>query len=130
MMLLGGPGSVIRDLTIRLPEDVSANAFALETRNLARRVKVVAAYQQHYEHIGVYLTFGGTLEDSSVDLNRPPETTALVSTTGWDRARFDAEGNTRCKQPLRRRDNRALACDRLRLRHPSRHEHHHPQETA
>lgn len=64
----GGPGSSIRDLTIRLPFQSVSGLAGLITSNTARRIDVIEHQTQSNSRTGVQLQHGGTLEDSSVTL--------------------------------------------------------------
>ena len=68
MRLVGGPGSSIHDLTIRLPANVPGDLSGLHTSNTARRIEVVEDGTQVNNRYGVDLVVGGTLEDSRVSL--------------------------------------------------------------
>src|SRR6185436_3090789 len=62
LRLFGGAGSSAHDLRISIPANV-ANGFAgLSTDDTARRIDVIEAKQQLYDHRGVYLENGGVLE--------------------------------------------------------------------
>jgi hypothetical protein len=66
--LLGGPGSSVHDLTVKLPTDVPANAFGLDTNGTAARVLVIESPNQIQGRTGVFLEHGGVLEDSRVEI--------------------------------------------------------------
>ena len=69
MRIYGGPGSVIRDLTIRMPENVVGGFTGLGTTSTARHIEVADDPTQSGQRYGVDLGGGGTLEDSSVKLD-------------------------------------------------------------
>ncbi len=69
LTLYGGPGSLIRDLTIRLPENVVTGFTGLRTTSAVRHIQVVDEAAQSGQRYGVELGGGGTLEDSSVVLD-------------------------------------------------------------
>ena len=69
LRLVGGPGTSIHDLTIRLPQSASAGLAGLWTKNTARRVDVVEDSTQANPRSGVELVNGGVLEDSKVTLS-------------------------------------------------------------
>ena len=69
LTLYGGPGSLVRDLTIRLPENVVTGFTGLRTTSDARHIEVVDEAVQSGQRYGVELGGGGTLEDSTVVLH-------------------------------------------------------------
>jgi hypothetical protein len=82
MRLVGGPGSSVHDLTIRLPKQVPGGFSGLHTRNIARRIEVVEdSMQDNVPRYGVDLVNGGSLEDSSVSLNGQHSSTAVALVT-------------------------------------------------
>src|SRR5215211_1541243 len=109
LRLVGGPGTSIHDLTIRLPQSASAGLAGLWTKNTARRVDVVEDSTQANPRSGVELVNGGVLEDSKVTLSgwggRPRG--SLLARRGHG-APFRVERLDRRHERLRRHD-RALA---------------------
>ena len=76
LRLFGGAGSSAHDLRISIPSNV-ANGFAgLSTDDTARRIDVIEAKQQLYDHQGVYLENGGVLEDSNITVDDLPTPSA------------------------------------------------------
>lgn len=73
LSLYGGPGSSVRDLTLRVPAGVENSFTALMTSATARRIEVIEDSTQTNQRSGVAL-FGGTLEDSTVMLDGEDET--------------------------------------------------------
>lgn len=68
LSVLGGPGTLIRDLRIDHPIGAASNGTTFQTNGTARHVMVYAKdQQQSYFRTGVVLN-GGTLEDSIVDV--------------------------------------------------------------
>jgi hypothetical protein len=90
--IIGGAGSSVHDLTIRLPENAANGFTGLYTANAARRIEVSEDPTQsnlHYRE-GVELRDGGTLEDSSVTLNEAQPTLAVRFSTGGGTVRRSA----------------------------------------
>ena len=77
--LIGGAGSSVHDLTIRLPENAANGLTGLSTVNAARRIEVVEDSTQSNLNFreGVELQDGGTLEDSSVTLSNAQQTVGV-----------------------------------------------------
>ena len=75
LRLFGGAGSSVHDLRISIPPNVANGSAGLSTDDTARRIDVIEAPQQTYDHQGVYLENGGALEDSNVTLGGQPTAT-------------------------------------------------------
>jgi len=71
LALVGGSGSSVSDVTVRLPSDVGTG---LVTASDARRVEIDEVAGAHFTGAsrGVSLSMGATLEDSTVKLISPP----------------------------------------------------------
>jgi len=82
MRLIGGPGTSVHDLTIRLPQTAAAGLRGLSTANLGGRIEIVEDPIQANKHYGVELVNGGTLQDSSVTLGSDQYTTGILFETG------------------------------------------------
>ncbi|HZN87612.1 MAG TPA: hypothetical protein VFB44_01420 [Thermoleophilaceae bacterium] len=82
LRLLGGAGSSVNDLTIRLPQTAAAGLKGLSTSGLGRRVEVIEDATQANNRSGVELFNGGTLEDSSVALGSGQDTVGVLLETG------------------------------------------------
>jgi hypothetical protein len=90
--LLGGAGTSVHDLTVRLPEDAPTAITGLLTSGLARRIQVIEPpFQTHDFRRGVWLMDGGTLEDSTVDIGTGQKTTGVLLGNGGV---SDSGGNT------------------------------------
>lgn len=89
MRLVGGPGSSIHDLTIRLPQSAAGGIIALSTANTARRIQVTEDQIETNWRRGVELLDGATLEDSRVSL-APGNTTAVYLKSGGGTVRDSA----------------------------------------
>jgi hypothetical protein len=76
LSLIGGAGSSVHDLTIKLPQHMEGRG--LYTSNVARRIDVVEHPDQSHPREGVRLVAGGTLEVSDVSLVREANTTAVA----------------------------------------------------
>jgi hypothetical protein len=74
----GGPGSSLRDLTIRIPQEVADNFRGLLTTNTARRIEITEEPLQTKHHYGALVLGGGVLEDSSVALDPGDNTTGVL----------------------------------------------------
>jgi hypothetical protein len=85
LRLMGGAGTSIHDLTVRMPPGVTLAHEALATDGVARRIQVTEDPGQLASHVGVVLKNGGVLEDAVVQLGTDLETTGVV---------FDAGGGT------------------------------------
>ena len=82
LRLVGGAGSSVHDLTIRLPMNVPDAFTGLHTSNVASRIEVVEdPTQDNLTRSGVELVSGGSLEDSSVTLYDQHPTSAVVLVT-------------------------------------------------
>jgi hypothetical protein len=68
LTVLGGPGSSVHDLTVKLPIDVPVQSYGLDTNGTAKRVLVTEVPGQIQGRTGVFLEDGGTLEDSRVEI--------------------------------------------------------------
>jgi hypothetical protein len=68
--LLGSSANKIRDLTISIPEFVATDTVGLNTSGTATRIAVNEDSAQNQERTGVHLEKGGTLEDSTVTLEK------------------------------------------------------------
>ena len=78
LRLIGGAGSSVHDLTIRLPQNAADGFSGLNTTNAARRIKVIEVPAQvSNNRYGVGLIDGATLEDSSVTLDGQLATVAV-----------------------------------------------------
>ncbi len=111
--LIGGAGSSVQDLTIKLPQSAAAGLKGLSTSNLGRRIEVIEDPTQANKRYGVELVNGGTLEDSSVALGSGQDTVGVLLESGGGTVRRSARERTgRRAQRVRRRD-RALARDGL-----------------
>jgi hypothetical protein len=78
LRLIGGAGSSVQDLTIRLPQNAADGFSGLNTANAARRIKVIEVPAQVSDlRYGVGLVNGATLEDSSVTLDGQLATVAV-----------------------------------------------------
>jgi hypothetical protein len=75
--LVGGAGSSVHDLTIRLPQNAAAGLRGLFTNAVAQRIEVVEHPTQTNYRSGVSLGSGAALEDSSVTLNSAQATNAV-----------------------------------------------------
>jgi hypothetical protein len=81
LFLVGGAGSSIHDLTMRLPQNAAAGFAGLTTNRLARRIEVVEALTQANVRTGVRLP-GGSLEDSTVMIGGVQNTTGVSTFFG------------------------------------------------
>ena len=68
LRLIAGPGTSVRDLTVKLPQNAVQGLTGLWTDGLARRIDVIEDPNQANTRNGVWLQEGGILEDSSVTL--------------------------------------------------------------
>jgi hypothetical protein len=78
LALHGGAGSVLHDLTIRLPQNAANGHTGLETSTTTRRIEVIEHQVQSNPRTGVGLAEGATLEDSRVTLAGAPYPTVAV----------------------------------------------------
>jgi hypothetical protein len=77
LMVVGGPGTTIRDLSIHLPQMALAGT-GLMTTGAVERVAVDEQMPQTTYHHGVDLAGGATLADSSVSMDPVPETVGVA----------------------------------------------------
>ncbi len=82
LRLVGGAGSSVHDLTIRVPQNAAGGLKGLSTANAGRRIEVVEDTTQANKRYGVELVNGGTLEDSSVTLGSAQESTGVLFESG------------------------------------------------
>jgi hypothetical protein len=73
-----GAGSLVHDLTIRLPQNAANGHMGLVTSNAARWIEVIEHQTQSNPRSGVGLGEGATLEDSRVTLAGAPYPTVAV----------------------------------------------------
>jgi hypothetical protein len=78
LQLAGGPGSSLRDLTIRIPQEVAENFRGLLTTSTAQRIEITEEPIQTKHHYGALILGGGVLEDSSVELDPGENTTGVL----------------------------------------------------
>jgi hypothetical protein len=78
LLLFGGAGTSIHDLTIRLPQNAAVGFNGLRTTNDAQRIEVVEDPTQANQRRGVELDGSGTLADSTVTIGYAPNTTTGV----------------------------------------------------
>lgn len=89
LYLDGGAGSSVHDLTIRIPRRVNQDFRGLLTRDIARRVEIVADPDQVLPFLGVLLDDGGTFEDSTVTLSTEQDTTGISAVSPVAGGRVD-----------------------------------------
>jgi hypothetical protein len=90
LLLDGGAGSSVHDLTIRLPKNAAGGLKGLSTVNTARRIEVLEDPTQSNQRVGVELAGAGLLEDSRVTLDGAQDTTAVQLFGGAATARRSA----------------------------------------
>jgi hypothetical protein len=78
LLLFGGAGSSIHDLTIRLPQNAANGFRGLSTTSDAQRIEVVEDSTQANQRRGVELGGGGMLVDSTVAIGDSPNSTSGV----------------------------------------------------
>jgi hypothetical protein len=78
LRLIAGPGTSVRDLTVKLPQNAVQGLTGLWTDGLARRIEVVENPTQVNTRNGVWLQEGGVLEDSSVTLVGPGNASGVL----------------------------------------------------
>ena len=88
--LIGGPGTSVHDLTIKLPQSAAAGLKGLSTSNLGRRIAVIEDPAQANKRYGAELVNGGTLEDSSVALGNGQDTVGVLFESGGGTVRRSA----------------------------------------
>jgi hypothetical protein len=82
LRLVGGAGSSVHDLTIKLPQTAAAGLRGLSTSNLGRRIEVIEDPTQANKRYGVELVNGGTLDESSVALGNGQDTAGILFESG------------------------------------------------
>ena len=121
LYLAGGPDSVVRDLTIRIPPKVAQEFRGLLLSSAARRVEIVEDPVQGAAHVGALLDNGAVLEDSSVKLSTEQGTTGVTVvspvTGGMDTIRGSEITAKTGVTVWGYADDRALARDQRRPRH-------------
>ena len=82
LRLVGGAGSSVNDLTIRLPQTAAAGLKGLSTSGIGRRIDVIEVPTQANTRYGVELVNGAMLEDSSVALGSGQDTVGVLLESG------------------------------------------------
>ena len=82
LRLFGGPGTSIRDLQLNVPINAAAGTDGLRTDGVARDIRVFAKDAQQTNSTTGVVLYGGTLEDSIVDVGVKQTTGVLTQDSG------------------------------------------------